>query len=102
MDNNKETNKDDMQDDRPKMASLHPTYKPAEEDSLLRIRFAGNTSIPVDVGLHLITPFQLFAISAYLEHEAKKMLLRADQEAMNSKNSGIITPGDPRARGFNN
>ena len=99
MDDN--TKKDDINDDRPTKASLHPSYTPAKEDSLIRIRFAGNTAIPVGVDMHLVTPFQLFAISAYLEHEAKKMLLRAEQEAMmKSNNSGIITPDDPRASRF--
>jgi len=100
MDDIKNTNSDNIHDDRPTKASLHPSYAPATEDSLIRIRFVGNTAIPVGVDMHLITPFQLLAISAYLEHEAKKMLLRGEQEAMQkSNNSAIITPGDPRAGG---
>lgn len=90
--------------------ALHPNYKPAEEDSLLQVRFMGNTARVIDVNFKNIDPFQLFAAARWLERHGEKTLALAEQEeaqrlereaALNNvsaKKSGILLPGQLRKR----
>lgn len=75
---------------------LHPAYKPAERDSILFVRFMGNTASLADVKYEDISPFQLIAFGEFIKAEgfamieAQKRLLA--QQQMNKPNIAVPTP----------
>lgn len=56
----------------------HPAYVPAEDDSWLSVKFAGNSAHIVDVALHNATPFHILAAAAYLKEKALQMINQAE------------------------
>jgi hypothetical protein len=66
---------------------LHPAYRPAERDSVLFVRFLGNTPTPVDFLYEDITPFQLLSVSKFLEHKALQMIDLQERRVMQEQMS---------------
>jgi len=64
---------------RPK---LSPGYRPPEEDSVVQIRFAGNTAQIVDFMTKNIDAFQLLALSHFLEMKGKQTVAAIEAQAM--------------------
>ncbi len=63
-------------------SGLHPAYKPAEEDSIILIRFVGNTAQLGDFQTKNIDAFQLLAISHFLEMKGKQNIAAIEAETM--------------------
>lgn len=91
---------------------LHHFYKPPTMDSMLQIRFVGNTAQVADANFKACDPFQLLVAAAWLERHAKKQLDLAERQAAEAglavatlddpENYGgnrvVLSPGDLRGR----
>lgn len=64
-----------------KKNDLHPFYEPAEVDSMVTIRFVGNTSQVADVKFRNCDPFQLKGAAWWLERHADKTLTLSERKA---------------------
>ena len=64
---------------RPK---LSPAYRPPEEDSVVQVRFAGNTAQIIDFNTRHIDAFQLLALASFLEMKGKQTIVNIEAETM--------------------
>jgi hypothetical protein len=74
-----------------------PLYKPADTDSRLGIRFLGNTAQVADATLFRVDPFQMLAISKWLELQATRMLAMSESRM---QEMGIKVARDLPPSGF--
>lgn len=58
---------------------LFPGYEPAKEDSVLMIRFAGNTAQIIDFVTKNIDAFQILAVAHFLEMKGKQAVVAIEQ-----------------------
>jgi hypothetical protein len=81
--------------DNEKAPPPDPNYQPATTDSRLGIRFLGNTAQVADASLFRVDPFQMFAAAKWLEMQAQRMLMLAEQRQtdMGIKVARDIPPG---------
>lgn len=64
-------------------APLSPLYKPAERDTILHIRFVGNTAIIGDLAYEpSIDPFQMLAASEFIKVKAHQMIAQSEMQAL--------------------
>jgi hypothetical protein len=63
-------------------SGLSPAYEPATEDSILLIRFVGNTAQIGDFQTKNIDAFQLLAMGSFLEMKGKQTIAGIEAEAM--------------------
>jgi hypothetical protein len=90
--------KEDEVVDKPVVGALNPAYVPAEEDSIVVVKFVGNTAQIGDFQTKRIDAFQLLALGAFLSLKGEDTIgaieaqafARAQAEA--AKNE-IVVPG---------
>ena len=63
-------------------SGLTPGYVPAEEDSIILIRFVGNTAQIADFQTKSVDAFQILAMSQFLEMKGKQTIAAIEAEAM--------------------
>ncbi len=61
---------------------LSAAYVPATEDSVVLVRFAGNTAQIVDFNTKKIDAFQLFALSGFFKMKAEATIAAIERQAM--------------------
>lgn len=61
--------------------NLHPLYKPPEMDSMLQIRFIGNTAQIGDYNFRACDPYQLLVAAHELERIANQQISMAERRA---------------------
>jgi len=82
---------------------LHPLYKPAQSDSVLTVRFVGNTAVVAGLGFSGspgVDPYQMLAASEELKRKAFQMLQAAEVEEAKARQrqdqlNKIHRPGGP-------
>lgn len=60
---------------------LDPNYKPAEHDSMVIVRFSGNTSRIGSWQPINLDPFQMWALGDWLHLQAEKLILQEEAKA---------------------
>lgn len=84
-------------EDQERPDDLSPMYEPAEQDSMIQVRFVGNTAQIADARFRTIDPFQLKALAWWLERHAEKTLAASERRAAAE---GITTPESEGAPGM--
>lgn len=81
-------------------SELHPLYQPAESDSVLTIRFVGNTAVVGAIGFSGapgVDPYQMLAAGEELKRKGFQMITAAEmaeaRARVEAEKSGIITTG---------
>ncbi len=69
------------QDAAPESSQLSPAYVPATEDSIVAVRFVGNTAQIGDFQTRSIDAFQLLALGQFLEMKGKQTIAAIEAEA---------------------
>ena len=73
--------------------NLSPGYKPATEDSVIFIRFVGNTAVLAGVQFKAIDAFQILAVAEFLKMKGHQTLaMQESAEAERLARSRIATP----------
>ncbi len=76
--------------------TLHPLYKPAVSDSILLVRFVGNTAVVANIGFTGdpgVDPYQMLGASQELRRRAFKMLQFSEVAEAKAR----IAAGEPPA-----
>lgn len=78
--------------------ALSAAYVPAEEDSVVVVRFIGNTAQIGDFQTRRIDAFQMLALSSFLEMKGKQTIAAIEAEAFAraqeaARKSSIMVPG---------
>ncbi len=77
---------------------LNAAYVPAVEDSIVAIRFVGNTAQIGDFQTRSIDAFQLLALGSFLEMKGKQTIAAIEAEAFaraqeEARKNAIVVPG---------
>ena len=83
---------------------LDPNYQPAEHDSMVIVRFSGNTSRIASWQPIQLDPFQMWALGDWLHLQAEKLILQEEVKTMAAhqdltggpKKDGVLTLGGLR------
>ena len=67
-----------MPDSNSRPPTLSPHYRPAVADSMLAIRFVGNTAAIMDAKLGAVDPYQMLAAGEWLKMKAFQMIQSAE------------------------
>ncbi len=77
---------------------LNPAYVPAQEDSIVLVRFVGNTAQIGDFQTKRIDAFQMLALGSFLEMKGKQTIAAIEAEAYaraqeEARKNAIVVPG---------
>lgn len=78
MSEKKDVKKEQSGQERP---DLYETYRPAKFDTMLTIRFSGNTAQPVSLEGKALDPFQILAAAEWMKMKAFQMLQNEELKA---------------------